>query len=81
VHFAILSLSNFGQESSYLTFDLWLPRGASFGFYARRNALPTHTHYNIMEVITGYKKDRTTRSTVGDSGTRDCFHLVISVQV
>ena len=34
-------------------FDLWLPRGASLGFYARRNALPTHTNYDLMEVIKG----------------------------
>ena len=38
------------QEASYVTFDLSVPRGTSFGLYARRNALPTHTHYNFMEV-------------------------------
>ena len=39
------------QEASYVTFDLSVPRGTSFGLYARRNALPTHTHYDFMEVI------------------------------
>jgi hypothetical protein len=61
--FGYLNLQFFHKESSYLTFDLWMPRGASFGLYARRNALPTHTHYTLMHVLTGYKKDRTTRST------------------
>lgn len=53
------------QEASYVTFDLSVPRGTSFGLYARRNALPTHTHYNFMEVITGLREQnqRTTRTT------------------
>ncbi len=41
------------MEAAYVHFDLWLPRGASLGFYARRNALPTHTNYDLMEVIKG----------------------------
>ena len=51
------------MEAAYVHFDLWLPRGASLGFYARRNALPTHTNYDLMEVIKGSAtKDRNTRS-------------------
>ena len=37
----------------FVTFDLDVPRGASVGVYARRNALPTHTNYDIMEVVKG----------------------------
>ena len=44
------------QEASYVTFDLEIPRGTSFGLYARRNALPTHTHHNFMEVISGLRQ-------------------------
>ena len=50
------------QEASYVTFDMSVPRGTSFGLYARRKALPTHTHYNFMEVITGLR-DQSPRST------------------
>ena len=53
---------NFYQEASYVTFDMSVPRGTSFGLYARRNALPTHTHYNFMEVITGLR-DQSPRSS------------------
>ena len=42
-------------ESGYVNFELKLPRGASVGLYARRNALPTHTNYDLMEVIKGLK--------------------------
>ena len=52
------------MEAAYVHFDLWLPRGSSLGFYARRNALPTHTNYDLMEVIKGAnaEKQRATRS-------------------
>ena len=43
------------MESGYVNFELKLPRGASMGLYARRNALPTHTNYDLMEVIKGLK--------------------------
>ena len=52
------------MEAAYVHIDLWLPRGSSLGFYARRNALPTHTNYDLMEVIKGTNnpEQRTTRS-------------------
>ena len=40
-------------EAGYVNFDLEVPRGASIGLYARRNALPTHTNYDIVEVVKG----------------------------
>ena len=54
------------MESGYVNFELKLPRGASVGLYARRNALPTHTNYDLMEVIKGLKdsdKGSSIRST------------------
>ena len=51
-----MSFSPYHKEASYVTFDLSVPRGTSFGLYARRNALPTHTHYNFMEVSDMKKK-------------------------
>ena len=41
------------QDAAFVRFEVSVPRGISLGLYARRNALPTHTHYNLMEVVTG----------------------------
>ena len=43
----------FHASAGYVRFELEVPRGASFGLYARRNALPTHTTYDLMEVVKG----------------------------
>ncbi|XP_041973220.1 teneurin-m isoform X2 [Aricia agestis] len=50
------------SEPAYVKFDYMIPRGASIGVYARRNALPTHTQYHILEVLSGFKP-RTTRAS------------------
>ena len=51
------------MEAAFVNIDLKLPRGASLGLYARRNALPTHTNYDIMEVVKGNEeKTRTSRA-------------------
>ncbi len=50
-------------EAGYVNFALELPRGASFGLYARKNALPTHTNYDIMEVVKGSPADSPPRGT------------------
>ncbi|XP_028159379.1 teneurin-m isoform X1 [Ostrinia furnacalis] len=50
------------SEATYVKFDYMIPRGASIGVYARRNALPTHTQYHILEVLSGFKA-RTTRAS------------------
>lgn len=50
------------SEAAYVKFDYNIPRGASIGVYARRNALPTHTQYHILEVLSGFKA-RTTRGS------------------
>lgn len=49
--------------NQYVTLELSVPRGASIGFYARRNALPTHTHYDIVQILRGFKTNRPTRSS------------------
>lgn len=50
------------SEPAYVKFDYNIPRGASIGVYARRNALPTHTQYHFKEVLSGFNA-RTARST------------------
>jgi hypothetical protein len=51
------------MESAFVNLDLKLPKGASLGLYARRNALPTHTNYDLMEVVKGNEeKTRTARA-------------------
>ena len=54
----------FHASPGYVRFQLEVPRGASFGVYARRNALPTHTTYDLMEVVKGVAAD----GDGGDSG-------------
>jgi len=56
----------------YVELRLRLPRGASLGVYARRNALPTHTNYDAMEVVRGVEDaaDRPKREV--SSPRRDC---------
>ncbi len=43
------------SEPAYVKFELGLPRGASLGLYGRRNALPTHTNYDMLHIVSGYK--------------------------
>ncbi|XP_075234226.1 teneurin transmembrane protein Ten-m isoform X2 [Lycorma delicatula] len=50
------------SEAAYVKFDYNIPRGASIAVYGRRNALPTHTQYHILEVLSGFKA-RTTRAS------------------
>ena len=44
------------MEPGFVNFQLGLPRGSSLGFYARRNALPTHTNYDLMKIVKGKKE-------------------------
>ncbi|ODN01413.1 Teneurin-m [Orchesella cincta] len=50
------------SEGAYITWEISVPRGASIGFYAKRNARPSHTNYDIVEILRGFKT-RTTRSS------------------
>lgn len=58
------------MEQTYVKFDFTIPRGSSIGFYARRNALPTHTQYHFKEVLSGFRA-RTTRAAHQPSIHRD----------
>lgn len=65
------------SEPAYVKFDYNIPRGASIGVYARRNALPTHTQYHFKEVLSGFNA-RTTRSThVSIYPTHTWAHLAV----
>lgn len=68
------------SEPAYVKFDYSIPRGASIGVYARRNALPTHTQYHFKEVLSGFNA-RTTRSTHVSSTQNPWFALVCSIQM
>ena len=43
------------SESAYVKFEVSIPLGSSIGVYGRWNALPTHTSYNFLQVLSGYK--------------------------
>ncbi|XP_058456897.1 teneurin-m isoform X2 [Malaya genurostris] len=51
------------SEPAYVKFDYGIPRGASIGVYARRNALPTHTQYHFKEVLSGFNARQTRAAT------------------
>ena len=61
----------FHASAGYVRFALEVPRGASFGVYARRNALPTHTTYDLMEVVKGVAEDDSGRSRRATKVRRD----------
>ncbi len=50
-------------SNQYVMWEVSVPRGASIGFYARRNALPTHTHYDLVQILRGFKTNRSKRSS------------------
>ena len=61
------------MESGYVNFELKLPRGASVGLYARRNALPTHTNYDLMKVVKGLKDSEKTSLSRSTRALKVCF--------
>ncbi|KAJ8911461.1 hypothetical protein NQ315_013565 [Exocentrus adspersus] len=63
------------SEAAYVQFDYSIPRGASIGVYARRNALPTHTQYHILEVLSGFKA-RTTRASHQSTVKKEVTHYM-----
>ncbi|KAL7287031.1 hypothetical protein TKK_0018763, partial [Trichogramma kaykai] len=63
------------SEPAYVRFDYSIPRGASIGVYARRNALPTHTQYDLLEVMSGFKA-RTTRASHQPSIKKEVTHYM-----
>lgn len=63
------------SEPAYVKFDYSIPRGASIGVYGRRNALPTHTQYDLLEVLSGFKA-RTTRASHQPSIKKEVTHYM-----
>jgi teneurin len=57
-------------EKAYVKFNFTIPRGSSIGFYARRNALPTHTQYDFKEILSGFNT-RTSRAAYQPTIHRD----------
>jgi teneurin len=57
-------------DKAYVKFNFTIPRGASIGFYARRNALPTHTQYDFKEILVGHNT-RSSRAAYQPSIHRD----------
>lgn len=57
-------------EKAYVKFNFTIPRGSSIGFYARRNALPTHTQYDFNEVLSGFNQ-RSSRAAYQPTIHRD----------
>lgn len=64
------------SEAAYIRFELGLPRSASLGLYGRRNALPTHTHHDMLHVISGYKNRNTRASTVRILFFFNIYHFI-----
>lgn len=58
------------NEKAYVKFNFTIPRGSSIGFYARRNALPTHTQYDFKEILSGFNT-RTSRAAYQPTIHRD----------
>lgn len=52
------------SESAYVKFDYTFPRGTSVAVYGRKNALPTHTQYHMVELLNGFKNRGTRTSHV-----------------
>ena len=51
-------------EPAYVKFDYSFPRGTSVAVYGRKNALPTHTQYHMVELLNGFKNRGTRTSHV-----------------
>lgn len=56
-----------------MKFDYTFPRGASVAVYGRKNALPTHTQYHMVELLNGFKNRGTRTSHVSCHLSRICF--------
>ena len=62
------SMQFYLPDDAYLKWESTVPRGASLAVYGRRNALPTHTQYDVHHLLRGYS--RRLRRTSGVSPVR-----------
>lgn len=53
--YGYLNLQFYQSQNSYVKFEYNIPRGSSIAVYIRRNALPTHTQYHILDILKGFK--------------------------
>ena len=59
------SMQFFLPDDAYLQWNSTVPRGANLAVYGRRNALPTHTQYDVHHLLRGFS--RRSRRTSGVS--------------
>lgn len=52
--FGYWNVQFYHPRAAYVRFNYDFPRGASIAVYGRRNALPTHTQYEILELLNGF---------------------------
>lgn len=43
------------SEPTYVKFNFIFPKGVTMAVYGRKNALPTHTQYETIELLNGVK--------------------------
>ncbi|XP_043193937.1 teneurin-m-like isoform X3 [Amphibalanus amphitrite] len=65
------SMQFYLPDDAYLQWGSTVPRGASLAVYGRRNALPTHTQYDVHHLLRGYSRglSRTSGQSVPQSFT------------
>lgn len=69
------------SEGAYITWEIGVPRGASIGFYAKRNARPSHTNHDIIEILRGFKTRTTRSSPVRNYKNSPCIKFITAVKV
>uniref|UniRef100_A0A8D8RGM7 Tenascin-like protein n=2 Tax=Cacopsylla melanoneura TaxID=428564 RepID=A0A8D8RGM7_9HEMI len=73
--YGYLNLQFYQSQNSYVRFEYNIPRGSSIAVYIRRNALPTHTQYHILDILKGFKI-RTTRASHNNNVKREMTHYL-----
>ena len=68
----------FQVEPAYMRFDFTVMRGAKLGLYAKRNALPSHTQYDIFDVLNGarIKNSRATAVRLNSRAKGTLFEIL-----
>lgn len=46
-------------QAGFVEMNFSIARGSSFAVYARKNALPTHTQYDLLEILRGFRARET----------------------
>ncbi|KAI5732577.1 hypothetical protein M8J76_001881 [Diaphorina citri] len=73
--YGYLNLQFYQSQNSYVKFEYNIPRGSSIAVYVRRNALPTHTQYHILDILKGFKI-RNTRASHNNNVKREMTHYL-----